>query len=351
MSDFKSIKGSNQGAGDPTRAPGRVLIVGGRHRLRRLASGLAHSPCFGLPVVGYVDHSGRGRLLAVHPRSEPVPILGPVAKLSELVERTGATDLLVAFPGHHRSRRLHDKLVRLAGPSVRVHWIDDAHTVGEASRPSARKTRIHGIPIGIRCHRIAKRALDLFGAIAGLILIGPFLAAVAAWILLSEGRPIFYRQERIGRGGRVFSMIKFRSMRNDAETHTGPIWATTDDQRCTRLGSWLRRTSVDELPQLFNVLMGDMSLVGPRPERPMFVSRFREALPDYDFRHAVPGGMTGWAQVHGWRGRTSLRKRLQYDLDYIRRWSFGLDVKILLMTIQHVGYGRTQWSSLGRPPV
>lgn len=351
MSELDPIRGPDQNADNTVRSPGRVLIVGGRHRLRRLASGLAHSPCFGLPVVGYVDHSGRGRLLAVHPRSEPVPILGPVAQLTELVERTGATDLLVAFPGHHRSRRLHERLVKLAGPSVRVHWIDDAHTGGGPSRPSSRKTRIHGTPWMIRLHRLAKRALDLVGAIVGLLLLGPFLAAVAVWILLSEGRPIFYRQERIGRGGRTFSMLKFRSMRNDAETHTGPIWATTDDRRCTPLGSWLRRTSVDELPQLFNVLMGNMSLVGPRPERPMFVSQFREALPDYDFRHAVPGGMTGWAQVHGWRGRTSLRKRLQYDLDYIRRWSFGLDLKVLLMTIQHVGWGRTQWGSMGRPPV
>jgi lipopolysaccharide/colanic/teichoic acid biosynthesis glycosyltransferase len=143
-------------------------------------------------------------------------------------------------------------------------------------------------------------------------------------------------------------MIKFRSMRKDAEQSTGPVWATDQDTRCTRIGAWLRKTSVDEFPQLLNVIRGEMSLVGPRPERPIFVNQFRETMPDYDLRHAVPGGMTGWAQVHGWRGRTSLRKRVQYDLDYIQRWSFGLDFRILLMTVQHVLCNKTNWKGSGR---
>jgi exopolysaccharide biosynthesis polyprenyl glycosylphosphotransferase len=320
--------------------------VGGRRRLRRLAQGLVEGPCSGLPVVGFVDHSGRGRQVAIHPRTAPVPILGPVANLSELVERTGATDLLVALPGHHRSRRLHQQLVDLAGPSVRVHWIDDPHPEHSASR--TRKARVQGIPWSLKAARKAKRALDFAGALVGLLVLLPLFAVVAVAILITSGRPVFYTQERVGRGGRIFRIVKFRSMRADAESRTGPIWATTDDSRCTGLGAWLRRTNIDELPQLFNVLMGDMSLVGPRPERPMFVNEFRSALPDYDFRHTVPGGMTGWAQVHGWRGRTSLRKRLQYDLDYIRRWSLGLDLRILFMTVQHVGWGRMRWGNRGR---
>jgi lipopolysaccharide/colanic/teichoic acid biosynthesis glycosyltransferase len=141
-------------------------------------------------------------------------------------------------------------------------------------------------------------------------------------------------------------------MRRDAEGETGPIWAADHDSRCTRIGDWLRHTNIDELPQLFNVLKGDMSLVGPRPERPVFVEKFRETVPDYDLRHAVPGGMTGWAQVHGWRGRTSLRKRVQYDLDYIERWTFWLDFRVLLMTVQHVLWGKTSWGpNAGPPPV
>jgi lipopolysaccharide/colanic/teichoic acid biosynthesis glycosyltransferase len=145
-------------------------------------------------------------------------------------------------------------------------------------------------------------------------------------------------------------MLKFRSMRRDAEGETGPIWASNHDVRCTPIGAWLRRTNIDELPQLVNVFRGEMSLVGPRPERPVFVERFRTTVPDYDLRHAVPGGMTGWAQVHGWRGRTSLRKRIQYDLDYIQRWSFWFDLRVLLMTVQHVVWGKTSWTSPKRGP-
>jgi undecaprenyl-phosphate glucose phosphotransferase len=172
---------------------------------------------------------------------------------------------------------------------------------------------------------------------------------VAVSILVTSGRPIFYTQDRVGQGGRLFRIVKFRSMKCDAESETGPIWASDHDKRCTRIGDWLRHSNIDELPQLWNVLTGDMSLVGPRPERPSFVHEFRQTIPKYDLRHAVPGGMTGWAQVHGWRGRTSLRKRIQYDLDYIERWSLGLDMRILLMTVQHVLWGKTSWNESKRP--
>src|SRR5262249_53564268 len=139
--------------------------------------------------------------------------------------------------------------------------------------------------------RVAKRLLDLAVALALLVLLAPLFAVVALAILLSSGRPIFYVQQRIGQGGRHFRMIKFRSMRCDAERETGPIWASDHDARCTRIGDWLRHTNIDELPQLFNVLRGEMSLVGPRPERPVFVEEFQRTVPDYDLRHAVPGGM------------------------------------------------------------
>jgi exopolysaccharide biosynthesis polyprenyl glycosylphosphotransferase len=197
--------------------------------------------------------------------------------------------------------------------------------------------------------QVAKRVMDIGMSAILLALFAPLLAVVALAILASSGRPVFYRQQRVGQGGRLFLMYKFRSMRNDAERETGPIWASDHDSRCTWIGDWLRHTNIDELPQLYNVLRGDMSLVGPRPERPVFVDEFRKTVPGYDLRHAVPGGMTGWAQVHGWRGRTSLRKRIQYDLDYIERWSIGLDFRVLLMTIQHVLWGKTSWNDPKRP--
>jgi lipopolysaccharide/colanic/teichoic acid biosynthesis glycosyltransferase len=181
------------------------------------------------------------------------------------------------------------------------------------------------------------------GAGLGLMVLSPMLALIALAILLTTGRPIFYTQERVGQRGRRFRIWKFRSMRVDAEVSTGPIWAEDHDLRCTRIGDWLRHSNIDELPQLWNVLLGDMSLVGPRPERPCFVEQFKQEHADYDLRHAVPVGLTGWAQVHGWRGKTSLRKRIQYDLDYIDRWSIWLDLRTLLMTIEHVLFGRTCW--------
>jgi lipopolysaccharide/colanic/teichoic acid biosynthesis glycosyltransferase len=184
--------------------------------------------------------------------------------------------------------------------------------------------------------------------VVGLMVLAPLFLVVSILILVTTGRPILYAQERVGQGGRIFRMFKFRSMRRDAEGQTGPIWASAHDSRCTAIGAWLRHTNIDELPQLVNVVRGEMSLVGPRPERPVFVDRFRTTVPDYDLRHAVSGGMTGWAQVHGWRGRTSLRKRIQYDLDYIQRWSLWFDLRVLLMTFQHVVWGKTSWTPTKR---
>jgi exopolysaccharide biosynthesis polyprenyl glycosylphosphotransferase len=308
-----------------------------------------------MPIVGFVDagHTGlsgplgrgRGRQLAVHPQADPVPILGGLDRLDELVDRSGATHVVVAVPGRP-ARRLRPQLAYMSNSSVRVHWVTD-----EATRVSGQRGHHHPAwsshrpPWRLRWGRAAKRLLDLFGAGLGLLLLSPLFLVAAAVILLTSGRPIFYKQERVGQGGRIFRMWKFRSMHRDAEVATGPIWASERDERCTGVGKWLRQTNIDELPQLVNVVMGEMSLVGPRPERPVFVDRFRSAVPDYDLRHAMPMGMTGWAQVHGWRGRTSLRKRIQYDLDYIHRWSFLLDIQILFMTVQHVLWAKTTWSS------
>lgn len=322
---------------------GRLLLVGARRQLRRLAQSLDDGPCSRVPIVGFVDLSGRGRQLVVHPRSNPVPILGRIDRLAELVDRCGATDLVIALTGRPASR-LRPQIAHLHRDALRVHWLaDDAGPRLESGLQNTPHCPVDSLPWSLRLGRLSKRLLDIFGATIGLALLAPLFVVVACLILITSGRPIFYTQDRVGQGGRRFRIVKFRSMRRDAEGDTGPIWATNHDTRCTKIGDWLRHTNIDELPQLFNVLMGDMSLVGPRPERPMFVERFTEATPDYEFRHAVPVGMTGWAQVHGWRGRTSLRKRVQYDLDYIRRWSFGLDVKILFMTIQHVAYGKTKW--------
>jgi len=182
-------------------------------------------------------------------------------------------------------------------------------------------------------NRLLKRVFDVvFGAVA-LLALAPLMLAIAAVIKLTSHGPVLYQQERMGLDGRRFRMLKFRSMVPEAEVATGPRWAVPDDPRRTGFGAFLRRFSLDELPQLVNVLRGEMSLVGPRPERPSFVEDFRRRVPRYMLRHKVKAGITGWAQINGWRGNTSIEKRIEYDLYYIERWSIGLDVKILLQTL------------------
>jgi exopolysaccharide biosynthesis polyprenyl glycosylphosphotransferase len=183
---------------------------------------------------------------------------------------------------------------------------------------------------------MVKRAMDVTFSLVGLVVLSPFLLLIGAIIKWSDGGPIFYFQERMGLDGRSFQMIKFRSMRIDAESTTGPIWASQGDDRRTRLGAFLRKTSIDELPQLVNVLAGEMSLVGPRPERPHFIRQFQRTIPRYMLRHSMKAGITGWAQVNGWRGDTSLKKRIQYDLYYIANWSLWFDLRILALTCLRV---------------
>ena len=161
----------------------------------------------------------------------------------------------------------------------------------------------------------------------------PFMAAIVVAIRAISGPPVLFRQERMGLDGQRFQMLKFRTMQPNAEAKTGPRWATPDDPRRTQIGAFLRRTSLDELPQLINVLRGEMSLVGPRPERPSFVDEFRRRVPGYMLRHKMKAGITGWAQINGWRGNTSIEKRIEYDLDYIARWSLRFDLMILLKTL------------------
>ncbi|HAO93804.1 MAG: undecaprenyl-phosphate glucose phosphotransferase [Deltaproteobacteria bacterium GWC2_56_8] len=180
---------------------------------------------------------------------------------------------------------------------------------------------------------ILKRSADVLFASAALVVVSPLMLALSLLIKLTSPGPVLFRQERMGIGGDTFQILKFRSMRADAEDATGAVWASKDDPRRTRLGTLLRSTSLDELPQLFNVLRGDMSLVGPRPERPVFIREFRKNIPNYMLRHKMKAGITGWAQVNGWRGNTDLGKRIEHDLYYIENWSLVFDIKILFLTL------------------
>ncbi|RMF09687.1 MAG: undecaprenyl-phosphate glucose phosphotransferase [Candidatus Neomarinimicrobiota bacterium] len=181
-------------------------------------------------------------------------------------------------------------------------------------------------------NRLVKRLEDIVGGVVLVLLTSPLLVMISLLIWASSGRPVFYRQERVSWNGRIFRIWKFRTMPVTAEAMSGPVWARKNDPRPTLIGRWLRRTSLDELPQLFNVLKGDMSLVGPRPERPVFVEEFRHLIPDYMQKHLVKAGITGWAQISGLRGDTDLQLRIQADLYYIENWSLWFDLKILLLT-------------------
>ncbi|HWM79646.1 MAG TPA: exopolysaccharide biosynthesis polyprenyl glycosylphosphotransferase, partial [Methylomirabilota bacterium] len=176
-----------------------------------------------------------------------------------------------------------------------------------------------------------------------LAALAPFILALAAAVKATSRGPILFGQERMGLDGQRFRMLKFRTMRLDAEAETGPVWAPPDDPRRTPIGAFLRRFSLDEMPQFINVLRGEMSVVGPRPERPVFVERFRQTVPGYMLRHKVKSGVTGWAQVHGLRGNTSLEKRIEYDLEYIERWSLWLDLKIIGLTVVRVLFDRNAY--------
>ncbi|HOU23609.1 MAG TPA: exopolysaccharide biosynthesis polyprenyl glycosylphosphotransferase, partial [Anaerolineae bacterium] len=198
---------------------------------------------------------------------------------------------------------------------------------------------LNGLPlltvrdVALRGWRMAvKRGMDLLVSGLTLVVISPMMMFIALLIKLDSPGPVFYAQERMGLDAKPFQVLKFRSMRADAEKDTGPVWAKKNDPRVTRLGNFIRRHSLDELPQFINVLVGDMSLVGPRPERPVFVEQFRQVVPRYMDRHREKAGLTGWAQVNGLRGDTSIIERTKYDLWYIENWSVWLDIKIIIKT-------------------
>lgn len=307
---------------------GRAVIVGAGRTGRLVAEAICRNGWTGLEAVGYVDHAVK--------RPPSLPLLGPVDDLGEIVARHDIDHVFVALPLARYGElpavyhALEDLLVEvqlvpdlpnLAGMRIRTFEIDDVAFLSLRGNPH----------YGWR--KAAKRAMDLAVALAALLLALPLMCLLATAIKLTSRGPVFYRQQRAGLGGRSFNILKFRSMSVDAEDATGAVWARHGDRRCTRVGRFMRRWSLDELPQLLNVLAGDMSLVGPRPERGVFVEKFRRELPSYQQRHQVKAGITGWAQVNGWRGNTSLRRRLECDLYYISNWSLWLDCRILWMTL------------------
>ena len=192
---------------------------------------------------------------------------------------------------------------------------------------------IRYVPLTNTLNWVGKRAIDLVGSLFGIVLLSPVMLLVALVVKCSSQGPVIFKQERVGLHNKTFNMYKFRTMEMQKPSAEEQAWTVRDDPRVTKVGRFLRRTSIDELPQLFNILMGEMSLVGPRPERPQFVEKFKEEIPRYMIKHQVRPGLTGWAQINGYRGDTSIRRRIEYDLFYIENWTMSMDFKIMFLTI------------------
>ena len=314
----------------------RAIVVGGGPGVADLLAALRRRPDVGVHMLGIVgdkpDDDGG------------IAWLGGFEELRGILDREPVDLVLIAVP-HGESGRLATILSDIGDDPVGIHLLPDVY--GLASMRGGIE-EFEGVPIiHLResplygWNGVLKRALDLIVGGVALVVLSPVLLLVAIAVKLTSRGPTLLRQERMGLDGRAFSMLKFRTMRADAEAESGPVWATPEDDRRTPVGAVLRRFSLDELPQLLNVLRGEMSLVGPRPERPVFVETFRHRIPGYMLRHKVKAGMTGWAQINGWRGNTSLEKRIEYDLYYIERWSLGFDLAILVKTIWR-GFVSTQ---------
>ncbi len=309
-----------------------ALIVGCGASARELLERFRNHPEIGINVKGLVctDRKDEGKKI------EGVTVAGFYTEIRELIKRRGIDKVFIAL-----SRDEHEKVVdtlkQIGDETVDIMVIPDIY---EFITLRGGIEEFDGLPIvNLRntplygWNMVLKRGFDAGLSFSLILLSSPLLLLLALLVKVTSKGPVFYRQERMGMDGATFSMLKFRSMLPEAEDGSGPVWASKDDERRTPIGRLLRKTSLDELPQLFNVLKGDMSLVGPRPERPVFIHEFRKSIPRYMLRHKVKSGMTGWAQVNGWRGDTDIGKRIDYDIYYIEHWSLLFDLKIVWLTL------------------
>lgn len=311
-----------------------VAIIGTGRLAKVTCRTLERNTWTGIHVAYFISHqdknTGPSQLLGR-------PVLGGLSDLESVLDKQPPDAVYIALPTARAglSRPLLHRLdrfplnVRLI-PDVHPRYMPQSMVISELDGMpvlSVRESPMEGLS------GLLKRAIDLVGSLVGIVLFSPLLLLAALLVRLQGPGPVIFRQRRVSLGGEEFQILKFRTMTHVRDEQAPATWTSRDDPRVTRVGRWLRRTSLDELPQLFNVLAGDMSLVGPRPERPELIARFREDWRGYMLRQHVKAGITGWAQVNGMRGNTDLRKRLQLDLFYIRHWSLGFDLKILWLTL------------------
>ncbi|MBQ3793318.1 MAG: undecaprenyl-phosphate glucose phosphotransferase [Lachnospiraceae bacterium] len=311
-----------------------VLLVGYSRATEQYIDRIKMNPQWGYVVHAILDDEvPRGSLY------KGVKVVGTIGNLEYILPENKLDEIAIALPLKQYDRL--GSIVSLCEKSgVHTKFIPDYSEVF-SSRPYTEDLmglpviNIRNVPLTNTLNRILKRTVDFLGSFVGIILISPLLLILAVAVKLSSPGPIIFKQQRIGLHNKPFQMYKFRSMRMQSPEDEKKGWTTKGDPRVTKVGAFIRRTSLDELPQLFNVLKGDMSLVGPRPERPQYVDKFKEEIPRYMVKHQVRPGMTGWAQVNGYRGDTSIKKRIEYDIYYIENWTLGFDIRILFRTIFH----------------
>jgi exopolysaccharide biosynthesis polyprenyl glycosylphosphotransferase len=311
----------------------RVLFVGWGKEADQLETEIRNDYSHPYEIIGYLPSpEGKGPL---QPPSS-VPVLGGFQNLASLLEQRCADIVILAD-----LRVKMDEIIGLVNLcEMEFAQFKVIPSYFQILASGLRLETISGVPVlGVSelpldyfLNRVIKRAVDIVGAIVGLLLSAPLIAIFGALVYLESPGPIFYAQKRTGRNGASFRMYKIRSMKMDAEEDGGAQWAKENDPRRLRIGAFMRKWNIDEVPQFWNVLKGEMSLVGPRPERPELISRFKYQIPHYHARHTCLPGMTGWAQTNGWRGNTSLEERIRFDLWYVENWSVGLDFRIMLMT-------------------
>lgn len=310
----------------------RIIILGAGDLGKAIASRLKNASATGLKVYSLLDDDEKKHDRVI----EGIKVEGNLNKVAELVDRYEIDEVWVALP-LRAENRIKDVLHDLRFSTVDIRFVPDIFNLALLNHSI---TEIAGLPVlnlsespmhGINW--FAKTIEDKLLSLFILLLVSPLMIIIALGVKLSSPGPIFYRQERVSWNGRPFMMLKFRSMPVAVEDESGPVWAKAGERRATKYGAFLRKTSLDELPQFLNVLKGDMSIVGPRPERPIFVSEFKEKIPAYMKKHLVKAGITGWAQINGWRGDTDLNSRIEYDLHYIENWSVWFDLKIIFLTL------------------
>lgn len=309
-----------------------ILLVGYSRAAEEYINRIIENPQWGYTVRGILDdHVEAGTIyrgIKVVGRIANLPVILPENKLDEIAITLGLNEYF----------RLEEIAALCEKSGVHTKFIPDYHNI-IPTKPYTEDllglpvVNIRYVPLSNTFNAMVKRLMDVVGSLCCIILFSPIMLAACLGIKLTSPGPLIYRQVRVGLHNRSFEMYKFRSMEVQPETEEKKAWTVKNDPRVTGIGKFMRKTSIDELPQLFNVLKGDMSLVGPRPERPFFVEKFREEIPRYMVKHQVRPGMTGWAQVNGYRGDTSIRKRIDCDLYYIENWTLGLDIKILFLTV------------------